>query len=263
LDAYQDFTFAEFLAKQATNKAPGLPLVHSSETHRLMGMLRDGKIEVTQCDTFKGEELAYFFYGRPSYRKRHDRPKEWQLPFVMILKSTCLLSIKRLFPFDSGAFFSNRLPDYLTTFPADDYEVSSNPAAVELLIDIFFGSDEDYLYNRPRPASEVAHRRKLGVRHPQVKALCAMYNGDSVTADDRCRAFELQTDTSVVIKDQLLGLVMPRPYFEDARLKAELKAKKIIVRPYDVWELSTEGYMGKIYTEVKHIYKKLGFWDGR
>lgn len=261
LDAFQDFTFAQFLTNQATNYKRTLPLVHSSESHRMLKMLGDGKVAVTECDTFKGENLAYFFYGRPSYRKFYERPKEWQLPFVMVLKSTCLLSLKRLFPFDSGAFFSNRLPSYMTSFPAEDFELSSNPAAIDLLIDIFFGSDEDYLHNRSKPAAEVTHRRKLGVRHPEVKALCAMYNGDEVKADDRSRAFELQTDTDVKIKDELLAVVMPRPYFDDKKLKAALKSQGVIARPYDVWELNTEGYMSAIYTEVKAVYKKLGFLD--
>ena len=261
MDAFKDFTLAEFLTGQATNFRRSLPLVHSGEAHRLLKILGDGTIKVTPCDTFKEEQLAYFFYGRPAYRKAYARPQEYQLPFVMIMKSTCLLSVRRLFPFDSGAFHSNRFPPYITNFPSIDFELASNPSAIDLLVDIFFGSDEDYLHGRAKATGEVSGRRKLGVRHPEVKALCSLYNGEDVNADDRSRAFELQSDKDVPLKDQLLGVVMPRPYFDDKRLKKALKEQGVITRSYDVWELSSENYVVALYEQVKSIYQKLGLLD--
>ena len=261
LEEFRHFTLAEFLTKQNTNYQRTLPLVHSSEAHRLFKMLKEGKISVSQCDTFHGENLAYFFYGRPSYRKFYERPQEWQLPFVLILKSTCLVNMKRLFPFDSGAFFSKRLPSYIANFSPDGYELSSIPSAVDLLIDIFFGTDEDYLHNRPKPIEEVKHRRKLGVRHSEIQALCSLYNSVELRADDRARAIELQTDADVMMKDELLGVVMPRPYFDDETLRGALKSAGIISRSYDVWGLNTEGYMSAIYSNVKDIYHQLGLLD--
>lgn len=263
MDDLQDYTLAEFLGEQSTNFKSGLPLVHSSESKNLPKMLSQGKIAVTACDTFKNENLAYFFHGRPSYRRFHSQPKEWQLPFVLVLKSTCLLNVRRIFPFDSGAFCSNRFPSYLNEFSIDGYELSSQGiTAVDLLIDIFFGSDTDYLHGKSRPADEVVHRRNLNIRHSEIKALCAMYNRDQISADDRALAIEIQTDKDVVIKDQLLGVVMPRPYFDDKTLKSYLKSQKVLVKNYDVYPLSTESYMSTVYTEVKAIYRKLRLIDG-
>ncbi|MER9944801.1 hypothetical protein NKJ70_23155 [Mesorhizobium sp. M0092] len=264
MDDLRDFTLAEFLTDQSTNFKSSLPVAHSSESSNLIRMLTGGKIAVTECDTFTSEKLAYFFYGRPAYRKTYDKPKNWQLPFVLVLKSTCLLNVRRIYPFDSGAYFSGRFPEYLTGFDPKGYELAGQGLPViDLLIDIFFGTDSDYMHGVAKPVDEVKQRRKLDIRHSEVEALCAMYNRDQLKADDRALAIEIQTNTDVPIKDDLLGIVMPRPYFEDKELKKRLKSVPgLIVKPYDVWPLSTESYMGTIYEEVLKIYRKLGFVNG-
>ncbi len=262
MDELRDYTLAEFLAGQSTNFRSGLPLVHTSECKNLLKMIGSGEIKVTRCDTFRDEDLAYFFHGRPSYRRFHERPQEWQLPFVLILRSTCLLNIKRIFPFDSGAFFSGRLPSYIAEFDAEGYEVSAQANPIDLLIDIFWGGDDDYFSGRARSGQEVTHRRKLDIKHSETKALCAMYNLDQLKADDRALAIEVQTDRNVTIKDNLLGVVMPRPYFDNKVLAKALKLVGVLVRNYDVYPISTESYMAIIYTEVKAIYKKLGLIHG-
>lgn len=265
MDDLRDYSLAEFLAEQSTNFKSALPLVHSSESKNLLTIIREGKIAVTACDTFTDENLAYFFHGRPSYRKTYDRPKDWQLPFVLVLKSACLLNIRRIYPFDSGALFSGRLPSYLSGFEPEGYQLGAQGnAAIDLIIDIFFGSDADYLQGKARVSDEIKHRRKLGIRHSEIEALCAMYNRDQVTADDRSLAIEIQSDVDVSIIEHLIGIVMPRPYFDDKALKARLRTinKSIEIRQYDVWPLSTEGYMATIYGLVKDIYHKLGLIDG-
>lgn len=266
MDDLKDYSLAEFLSGQSTNFRSALPLVHSSESKNLLAVIREGKIAVKKCDTFTDENLAYFFHGRPSYRKFHDKPKDWQLPFVMILKSACLLNLRRIYPFDSGAYFSGRFPTYLSDFAATGYELGpQGSTAIDLIIDIFFGSDTDYLHGRAKPVDEVNHRRKLGVRHSEIQALCAMYNREQVSADDRSLAIEIQTASDVAIKDHLLGIVMPRPYFDDKILKQRLRAinNRVEIRQYDVYPLSTESYMAAIYDLVKSIYKKLGMIDAR
>lgn len=263
MDELKEYTLSEFLREQGTNFKTTLPIVHSSESKNLLRMLMEEKVAVTECDTFRGENLAYFFHGRPAYRRYHARPKQWQLPFVLVLKSTCLMAMKRVFPFDSGAFFSGRLPDYLSEFDHAGYELSENSNPIDLLIDIFFGSDRDYFLGNPKSTQEVVHRKRLNIRHSEVMALCSMYNGDQLAADDRTLTIELQSDRDVSIKDQLLGVVMPRPYFDDKALKAVLKSRKVIAKAYDTHPISTESYVAQVYTEVKAIYAKLGLLDGR
>ncbi|MBZ9996580.1 hypothetical protein [Mesorhizobium sp. BH1-1-4] len=260
----KDYTLAEFLADQSTNFRSALPLVHSSESKNLITIIREGKISVTRCDTFTDENLAYFFHGRPSYRKTYDKPKDWQLPFVLLLKNACVVNMRRIFPFDSGAFFSGRFPNYLSDFKPEGYELApQGNAAIDLLIDIFFGNDSDYLHGKAKPVAEVKQRRRLGIAHSEIEALCTMYNRDQVTADDRSLAIEVQSASDVSLSDHLIGIVMPRPYFDDKALKKRLRTinKGLHIRHYDIYALSTESYMATIYGLVKDIYRKIGLID--
>ncbi|WP_132559089.1 hypothetical protein [Rhizobium sullae] len=225
-------------------------------------MLKQERVAVTPCDTFTGENLAYFFHGRPAYRKFHKQPQDWELPFVLVLKSTCLLNIRRIFPFDSGAFHSARLPSYLSRFDETGYEVSSHAGAVDLLVDIFFGGDASYFHGKAKSREEVSRRNGLNIRYAQVLALCSLYNREQLEADDRTLAIEVQTDQDVSIKDNLLGAVLPRSYFDDSGLKKYFKERGVQVRQYDVYPINTEAYVSIVYEEVKAIYKKLGLING-
>lgn len=262
MDDLREFSLAEFLAEQSTNHKSELPYVHSTDSANIWQILKNGRIDVTACDTFTGEKLAYFFYGRPAYRKYYESPQEWQLPLVLVMKSTCLMSVRRVFPFDSGAFHSNRLPDYLSRFDHAGYEVSENKNAIDLLVDIFFGGDGSYFHGEAKPRREVMRRNGLTMRHAQVQALCALYNREQLTADDRALAIEIQTDESVVIKDNLLGIVMPRPFFDDRGLRQYFLERRVVVKHYDVYPISSEAYIATIYNEVKAIYKKMRIING-
>lgn len=258
----KEYSLSQFLASQSTNHKSQLPYVHSTESGNVWDLLDRGKIEVTRCDTFTGENLAYFFYGRPAYRKFYENPQHWELPMVLVLKSTCLMATKRVFPFDSGALHSNRLPTYLSRFNQDGYEVSDNAAAIDLLVDVFFGGDEAYFHGRAKSRDEVTRRNGLSMRHAQVLALCALYNREQLKADDRALAIEIQTNQNVVIKDNLLGVVLPRPYFDDKGLKKHFKERGVLVKHYDVYPLNSDGYISIIYNEVKEIYRKLKVING-
>ncbi|WP_242216860.1 hypothetical protein [Shinella zoogloeoides] len=262
MDELKEYTLAEFLTEQGTNFHSGLPLVHSTESANIWTMLKKEQVSVTPCDTFTGENLAYFFHGRPAYRKFHKNPQDWELPFVLVLKSTCLLNVRRIFPFDSGAFHRSRLPSYVARFDAEGYDVAGNAAAIDLLIDIFFGGDGAYFHGKAKPRNEVSRRNGLSMRHAQVLALCALYNREHLEADDRSLAIEVQTDRDVSIKDNLLGAVLPRSYFDDTILKKYFKERGVHVRQYDVYPINTEAYVSIVYEEVKAIYRKLRLIDG-
>lgn len=250
---------ADFLLGRKTNFATGLPLVHSAESSNLIRIINEKRVKVTKCDTFENENLAYFFLGRPAYRKHYANPMDWQLPFVLIFERTCLLNIKRVFPFDTGAFSRKYYPEYITNINREGYECGAVKNAQDLIIETFFGGDDNYLHGRAYSQDELKHRSKLGVEHHEILALAALYSKEGgLKADDRSAAIEFQSDLDVPIADNLLGCIMPRPYFQNKSLKAALKPLNIQVKSYDVWPLSTESYIGTIYGLTKEIYKKLG-----
>ncbi|ATN36748.1 hypothetical protein ACO34A_23455 (plasmid) [Rhizobium sp. ACO-34A] len=186
----------------------------------------------------------------------------WELPLVLIMKSTCLINIRRIFPFDSGAFHSSRLPSYVSRFEHEGYEVANRKGAIDLLIDIFFGDDKAYFHGRSKSRDDITRRNGLNVRHAQVLALCALYNREQLEADDRALAIEIQTDQDVIIKDNLMGVILPRPYFDDSDLRKFFKENGVIVKQYDTYPINSEGYIAEVYTAVKSIYEKKGLIDG-
>jgi len=85
---------------------PELPLVHSTFLFNFRNVVAQNEITATRCPVFN-EDLLYLFYRKPGYRVASSSGARTDLvycPICFILKSSALKSVKRIFPFDSGAF---------------------------------------------------------------------------------------------------------------------------------------------------------------
>src|ERR1051326_8278933 len=94
------------LVNKATEARPRLPLAHTTDTYRLVDALTEGSIKPHDCPIFDGEALTYFFYGRPSFRPNaQENPSGLghYFPVVLLFRPEKIPTIKRIFPFDSGA----------------------------------------------------------------------------------------------------------------------------------------------------------------
>src|SRR5262245_47796221 len=108
--------------------------------------MQTNKIMTSQCDVFAKEDLSYFFVGRPAYKYRSDGSEaaNWQLPCCFIFEFGSLTDIRRIFPFDSGAFATKRYPPYITEMDLENFEASAAPDAVSRIIGAFFGNVASY-----------------------------------------------------------------------------------------------------------------------
>jgi hypothetical protein len=123
----------EYLASLNLPGELRLPWVHSTSASNLIDIIADGKLLATPCNVFRQDKLCYFFVGRPAYKmKPTENPSTWQLPVAFVVRFEKPPPIKRIFPFDSGAFHERRLPDYITMFKMDGYD---RAAAIELQIE--------------------------------------------------------------------------------------------------------------------------------
>ena len=60
-------------------------------------------MRTSKCNVFKGEDLLYFFVGRPAYKKESVlEPHYWELPTCVICEYN-ITGAKRIYPFDTGA----------------------------------------------------------------------------------------------------------------------------------------------------------------
>ena len=79
-----------------------MTIVHTTASYYINSIMSSNTLKPSPCNVFKGENLNYFFYGKPSYRIRDDarQSEEWQLPMCFIVDIDAISSIKRIYPFD-------------------------------------------------------------------------------------------------------------------------------------------------------------------
>ncbi len=230
---------------------------------RLLDILNDERLMVTPCNVFTGENLCYLFVGRPSYKvPASENPSEWQLPVVFVLRFAHELPIKRIFPFDSGAFVGKRLPNYITCFNINNYDVSENKSNIGRLVSIFFGDDARYIKRRSFDISDIKERHEIDARHQEIAALARLYREDSnANLDDRAAAIELQITEDIYLTSQnVLGIVMPSEYARIPGFRDSIFHITDTIETYDLHPLNSAGHYGLIYEAVNNIYRRYGLY---
>lgn len=164
---------AEFLSLKNVPQSKVMPLVHTTESSRLPSILNAKAIMAMPCNIFHGEKLCYLFVGRPAYK--YTMPGEatyWTLPTVIVMRfGATQPALKRIYPFDSGAFTSRRLPDYITVFERDDFEFGPDFTKISTLISVFFGDEKRYWRRQASAEKDFKDKYSLGPLHMQLEAL--------------------------------------------------------------------------------------------
>src|SRR6266705_1300157 len=82
-----------------------LPLVHITRAYAFDYIVDGDTLEPSACEVFK-EKILYLFYGRPAYRAKegNNARLEFEWPIVFVFNPEKISEIKRIFPFDTGAF---------------------------------------------------------------------------------------------------------------------------------------------------------------
>jgi hypothetical protein len=181
----------------------------------------------TSCPVFK-EPLLYVFHGRPAYRvadEQEDRNDGFYSPVCFILAPDALLSIKRIFPFDTGAY--DRYKPYLHhRMTRDEFALATTSDTPQRHVTAFFNTNGNYYLGTVTP--------KLPIPASEMEVQ-AYYN--LITApgfhdfDGRCSSVELQVDHDISLSDKTLAVILPNalanvPELREAVVK-RLKAKLI------------------------------------
>jgi hypothetical protein len=251
----------EFLPLTNAAIAETLPFVHSTMAARIFDILSSEKLLATPCNVFKGEKLCYLFVGRPAYKVKPDEnPSEWQLPIVFVLRFPDPPPIKRVFPFDSGAFSGRRLPQFITAFNLNGYDIANERDNIGRIISIFFGSSSNYLKRRVAELDSIAEEHNLDLRHQEILALARLYReGSSPDFDDRAAAIEAQVEADISLTaDNVLGIVMPSEYARVQGLLQSIAHITTDIETYDIHPISTAAYYGLVYEAVYRIYRRAG-----
>lgn len=239
-----------------------LPLIHTTESSRIFSILKQSKLKATACNVFKGENLCYFFVGRPAYKFQLTEPNPyyWQLPLVFVIEFHAALNSKRIFPFDSGAFQNSKLPTHVLSFDMADYDLAPNSALVSRLISTFYGSNANYFGAIGAKPEVLEQRHVLTPMHLQILSLAQMYaQPRTMDSDDRKSTIELQIEGDVEIGDgHLLGVILPEEFKRSPEVGAKLNSFGCQIEYYPFYPLRSDHFYYAIYDGVAKILKKRG-----
>lgn len=253
----------KFLARNSIDKSKTLPLVHTCEAYFLKHIFQDKCIRTHPCDVFIGENLLYTFVGRPAYKKEISlEPEYWELPACLILEYD-LHGSKYVFPFDTGAFDKNKYPSFVNMMKMMDYDVSSDPEAVQKLIGSFFIDPINYYRTKARDLSEFINRYSVDVLDEEIKALHTLVTTRMPrTPDDRRASIEVSFDTELSLANRkVLAVVFPEIYLQSdafmSYVEDELKATPI---SYPIYTQNVNFYFSCIYLLVEQFYRQKRFF---
>jgi hypothetical protein len=235
-----------------------LPLTHMTDGLGFRGMLNTGALRPEPCPVFDGELLLYLFYGRPAYRVNSQRLSsaiDAYAPVCLILRSDCLGSPKRIFPFDSGAFHAERFAEAMhRKMLLEDFALEPDLQTPLKLIALFFGDRDRYYRNTPLQDVAIP---PLSFEASSYHILITSRHENAF--DERISAIELQTQQDLDLSAATEAVVLPDAFATDEVLRL-LAALHIAVLPYDyIPRLRPESYTGAIYTIVRDYYRRRGY----
>lgn len=195
-----------------------LPLCHTTKWEYFQSIIYDKKLS-TKFSKFpdpnpkgqKQEDLVYLFYGLPFYIYETGMDDEINsevtedLPIGLIFKPSLVSSVNRFYPFDTGAFLSNKYEGALgLDNDISDYKVNvTNGSEIKKLVKRYYRSNEQYCYGNFNDSVNPAH--------PKEEDLLRFFlNKDKSKIDLRSRAIEVHSLKDIDISSNILAIILPR-----------------------------------------------------
>ncbi|MBW8038458.1 MAG: hypothetical protein FVQ85_00480 [Planctomycetes bacterium] len=253
--------FAKYLnTKVKAPKLKLLPFFHSVEALRAGNIFADGSLKLRTCPVFK-EPLVYLFYGRPAYKVGFDKGSRGQgdlfyCPVVFVLKpnNIPLSPIKRIYPFDTGAFEDKYRDLVPPEFSFERFFLGTSNVMTKKLIKFFFGSNEDYFRGK-------TCLQKNAVEWNQMEArsyLNILHMVGTSSFDDRAYTAEYQLGSDVDLAANILAVAMPEealdaPDIYDLVIN-KWKATPLKYMTYHCGNIST--FHGALFSTIHEFLKK-------
>lgn len=221
------------LIQGASPAGPKLPLIHSTDAYGLGNMLEDGaRLRPQSCDVFEPERLTYFFYGKPAYRPNQvEDPNSLHhyLPVCLIFKPEANIAIKRVFPFDSGAFRHDFYRSYLhKDMKLGDFLLEAHPDSPGRIVRRFFTDNTNYVAG----AAALSEAHDPGQFEAESYTQIIDVRGANAL-DSRGAAVEVQTDQTYDIAGNVEAAILPSSLARAAAGKA-MRGAGVEVIPYMV-----------------------------
>jgi len=223
-------------------------------------------LEKSKCDKF-GENLLYFYYGRPAYRlKDKDDKKDIKdqviLPVVFIFKPIPDGNFKRVYPFDSGAYNM-----YVNNYGLDNnplnpkipkpgYKIDNSLLAIRHYVKAIFGSNKNYYYGKYEDGNNLHPSVKQhSKKNTDLQSLLNLIAEKKNYVDDRRKTVEIQSANDYYFNGKLLAVAAPdflmdKPEFYEAIVDNGAQPLRYYVDMKDF-----NGYLQEVYMCIEEFYK--------
>lgn len=264
----QKARFREFIASLSSDGGD-LPLVHTSSAYSFDEIAHANKLKPPgRCRHF-GEELVYLYYGRPAYRTQASKSARlrFNYPFIFIFDPEKIDTIRRIFPFDTGAFDDGLFDAfYDKTSKLDDFELGSQLENARRLSNGIYGSHRNYVKGVVEKNLEVplsGFEAQGVIEQARLPPYLNDGRPDEVTLDERSSSIEVQVQGSIRIADAIIGLVLPQMYLSESYVVEAIdRWSPKVLRTYEVFEMHSPGsWMSLVYQQVVAAYEELGYLD--
>lgn len=252
------------LLSEAAGENTELPLIHITDSYSFITILSPKRLEPQHCDVFE-EPLTYLFYGRPAYRTKHqgDNFLSANLPVAMVFHPGILSStIKRVFPFDSGAFKLNLYSNFFHRRSGmSDFELEGDIENAKKIVGYFYRSNEEYFHGGSRKNVDIPPFQFEAEGIFELARISAGARSDGTFKPDlRSSSIEIQTSEPIDISDSLLCLIIPQIFLDEKNTKQFIDEinPKYIETYTGIHNISNESITGILFEKIQKIYKKEG-----
>lgn len=237
-----------------------LPLTHVTRAYSFRDIIGGDALYPQPCKYF-GENLIYLYYGRPAYRVSDavisDLTFNW--PVLLIFKPEGLRAIKRVFPFDSGAFIDRLYSDIFShSSPIAEFQLPGTLKSAQKIVDAFYGDENAYYRGKSDK------RLKPGNLDFEIQGVerLATEPGRQVSrtgkrVDERSSAVEVQVSEKIDLQNHLLAIVLPEEFISIPAITQAISRWGVAERVHTytaVMGLGPEAWPGMLYNIVKKIY---------
>jgi hypothetical protein len=245
--------FDEFVST-ATPTEPYLPLFHTCHGDNFYdkdgsGIWKEGILKVVSCPYF-GEKLLYFFYGKPVYRlteSKQSSSSAENLPIVIVVKINNVQNIKRVAPFDTGAFFKGMYHKHIQNMQCDDFILSSDLHTPSNIVSSFFDGDNKKYYNGEPTEIKI---------QPECTSVTGYQNlildPSDEKYDDRRNTIEVQLSESLNLDGNVLLVILPNIYLNDDGIQEKIENDwGATIKRYNIHRGRPNEYIGLFYQIIE------------
>jgi len=192
-----------------------LPLMHNAMSTDYKKITTEG-IVPQPCDVHKGQDCAYFYYGRPLHIPKPKptlQTDDFYVPVCMgvdpefVIDGGCYVS-----PSDSGAYHKKEsLIKHFKDIPHEKYSLTASLSNILSYIKTFWGSNYNYIHGNCTYVVDPMCDDVVLIRILEVLKGTTMFDG----IDERIKAVEIRTANECPLITTTKVMIVPSDLYGD------------------------------------------------